>query len=66
MAVQGQPFTYPPFAGLVFVPFELLGNVGARWVLTAVSIACYVLVVLVCARRLRMASRLRASSPWQV
>jgi alpha-1,2-mannosyltransferase len=54
VSVQGQPFTYPPFAGLVFVPFELLGNVGARWVLTAVSIACYILVVVVCARRLRM------------
>jgi alpha-1,2-mannosyltransferase len=54
VSVQGQPFTYPPFAALVFVPFEQLGNVDARWVLTAVSIACYVLVVVLCARRLRM------------
>lgn len=54
VTVQGQPFTYTPFAALLFVPLELLGNVGARSVLTVVSIACYVLVVLVCSRRLRM------------
>ena len=54
VSVQGQPFTYPPFAALLFVPLELLGNVGARGVLTAASIGCYFLVVVVCARRLRM------------
>ena len=54
VSVQGQPFTYPPFAALIFVPLELLGNVGARGVLTAASIGCYFLVVVVCARRLRM------------
>ncbi len=37
VSVQGQPFTYPPFAALLFVPLELLGNVDARWVLTAGS-----------------------------
>ncbi len=54
VGVQGQPFTYPPFAALVFIPFELLGNVGARWVLTTASIGCYLLVVVLCARRLHM------------
>jgi len=54
VSVQGQPFTYTPFAAVFFVPLELLGNVDARWVLTAVSITCYLLVVVVCARRLRM------------
>ena len=54
VSVQGQPFTYTPFAALFFVPLELLGNVIARWVLTTASIGCYLLVVVVCARRLRM------------
>jgi len=52
--LQGQLFTYPPFAALFFVPLELLGNVDARWVLTAASIGCYVVVINVCARRLGM------------
>ena len=52
--MQGQSFTYTPFAALSFVPLELLGKVDSRWVLTAVSIGCYLLVVIVCARRLRM------------
>jgi alpha-1,2-mannosyltransferase len=52
--VQGQVFTYPPFAAVIFVPLELFGNVGARWVLTTASIVAYVVVIAVCARRLRM------------
>jgi len=56
VSVQDQFFTYPPFAALIFTPLELLGTVGARWALTLVSIGCYVLVVIVCARRLRMSS----------
>jgi len=54
VSVQGQPFTYPPLAAVLFVPLELLGNVNARALLTAASIACFVIVVVVCARRLRM------------
>jgi alpha-1,2-mannosyltransferase len=54
VSVQGQFFTYPPFAALFFVPLEWLGSVGARWALTAASIGCYVLVLAVCARRFRM------------
>lgn len=56
VSVQDQFFTYPPFAALIFTPLELLGTVGARWALTLVSIGCYVLVVIACARRLRMSS----------
>jgi alpha-1,2-mannosyltransferase len=54
VSVHGLPFTYSPFAALLFVPFQMLGNVDARWVLSAASIGSYVLVVVVCARRLRM------------
>lgn len=52
--VQGQVFTYPPFAAVFFVPLELLGDVGARWALTVASIGSYVVIVVVCARRLGM------------
>jgi alpha-1,2-mannosyltransferase len=54
VTVHGLPFTYPPFAAVLYVPLELLGNVGARWVLTLASIGCYALVVVLCASRLRM------------
>lgn len=36
------------------MPFQLLGDGGARWALTVASVGCYVLVVVLCARRLRM------------
>lgn len=54
VSVHGLPFTYPPFAALLFVPLHLLGVATARGVLTAASIGCYVVVIVVCARRLRM------------
>lgn len=54
VSVHGLPFTYPPFAALLFVPLHLLGAATARGVLTAASIGCYVVVIVVCARRLRM------------
>jgi alpha-1,2-mannosyltransferase len=54
VSVQGQPFTYPPFAALLFIPLEIMGSAGARWVMTVASIGCYALLVTVCARRLRM------------
>jgi alpha-1,2-mannosyltransferase len=52
--LQGQVFTYPPFAAFIFIPLALLGYVDARWVLTAASISCYGVIIVVCARRLRM------------
>lgn len=57
ISVEGLPFTYPPFAALLFVPLEVMGRGDARFALTVASIVCYVLVVLVCARRLQM-------NPW--
>ena len=54
VSVHGLPFTYSPFAALLFVPLQLLGDAEARWAITAVSVGSYVLVVVVCARRLRM------------
>jgi alpha-1,2-mannosyltransferase len=54
VGVQSLLFKYPPFAALFFVPFEMLGNVDARWALTVASMLCYLLVVVLCARRLQM------------
>lgn len=54
VSAHGLPFTYSPFAALLFVPLQMLGNVDARWALTAASIGSYVVVVVVCARRLQM------------
>jgi alpha-1,2-mannosyltransferase len=54
VSADALPFTYPPFAAMLFVPLHFLGESGARWVLTAGSLGCYVVVLLVCARRLRM------------
>src|SRR5450631_1870770 len=54
VSAHGLPFTYPPFAAVLYTPLELLGAGGARWTLTMASIACYLVVVVVCARRLRM------------
>jgi alpha-1,2-mannosyltransferase len=54
VSVQGQLFTYPPFAAVFFVPLALLGDFGAHWALSVASIGCYVVVVVMCARRLRM------------
>jgi alpha-1,2-mannosyltransferase len=60
VSVHGLPFTYPPFAAVLYVPLDLLGAIGARWVLTVVSISCYVVVLVVCARRLRMSLAIAA------
>jgi alpha-1,2-mannosyltransferase len=54
VSVHGLPFTYPPFAAVLFVPLGLLGNTGAQWVLTLASVGCYGLVIALCARRLGM------------
>ena len=48
------PFTYSPFAALLFIPFQLLGTAGARWVFTAGSVAGYLVAAGVCGRRLRL------------
>ncbi|MBG6216188.1 alpha-1,2-mannosyltransferase [Arthrobacter sp. CAN_A6] len=38
------PFTYPPFAALVFIPLALLPAPGALVLVTAVSLACLLVV----------------------
>ncbi|MDQ1482426.1 MAG: alpha,2-mannosyltransferase, partial [Actinomycetota bacterium] len=58
VSVHGLPFTYPPFAAVLFVPLQVLGQGGARWALTVASMGCYVVVVAVCARRLRISPAL--------
>jgi alpha-1,2-mannosyltransferase len=60
VSVHGLPFTYPPFAAVLYVPLELLGHLGARWVISLASVGCYVVVVVVCARRLRMSLAMAA------
>lgn len=34
------PFTYPPFAALIFAPFSLLPVVAQIWTMTMVSVVC--------------------------
>ena len=54
VTVHGLPFTYPPFAAVVFVPLALLPDVAARVVLTLVSWAALATVVEVLRRRLAL------------
>ena len=49
--VLGLPFTYPPFAAVVFVPLALLGTEAARIVFTLVSLAAFVVSGGLVARR---------------
>ena len=46
-------FTYPPFAALSFVPMTLLGPVGARAALTALSAIALVVCIGLCVRMVR-------------
>ena len=48
------PFTYSPFAAVVFVPLNLLTATGARWVFTLGSLACYLFAVGAIGWRLRL------------
>ncbi len=51
------PFTYSPFAAVVFIPFHLLSPAGARWVFTVGSLACFLVAVGACGRQLRLSWR---------
>ena len=51
------PFTYSPFAAVVFAPLSFLSITTARWLFTIGSLLSYLVVVTVCGRRLRL--------PWQ-
>ncbi|MGI8577700.1 MAG: glycosyltransferase 87 family protein [Nocardioidaceae bacterium] len=46
------PFTYPPFAAILFVPLYFLGPIGAAVMFTLVSLTCYAVFAVVCARSL--------------
>lgn len=48
------PFTYSPFAAVLFTPLHLLGFTGARWVFTLGSLVSYLVVVGACGWRLRL------------
>jgi alpha-1,2-mannosyltransferase len=48
------PFTYSPFAALVFTPLQLSSVTGARWAVTVGSLVCYLVVVGTCGWRLRL------------
>jgi alpha-1,2-mannosyltransferase len=48
------PFTYSPFAAVVFSPLLFMGSTGARWVLTLGSLASYVVVIGTFGWRLRL------------
>ncbi|MBG6183951.1 alpha-1,2-mannosyltransferase [Arthrobacter sp. CAN_A214] len=60
------PFTYPPFSALVFIPLALLPVSGALVVVTAVSLACLLVVARWVGRYLadRQALPLWASTRW--
>ncbi|MGO4596696.1 glycosyltransferase 87 family protein [Terrabacter sp. 2RAF25] len=49
------PFTYSPFAAVMFVPFSMLQAEVGRVLFTLVSLTCYTLVVATVSRRLRLA-----------
>ena len=52
--VHGLPFTYPPFAAALFTPLSLVPVQVAGSLFTAGSLACYVVIVFVCARSARI------------
>lgn len=51
------PFTYSPFAALVFAPLHLYGSTAARWVFTAGSVVSYLVAVAAVGWRLRLPRR---------
>jgi alpha-1,2-mannosyltransferase len=52
------PFTYPPFAAVVFTPLHLLSADGARLVFTLGSLVSYLVAVVACGWALRLRWRL--------
>lgn len=52
-ASSGLPFTYPPFAAIVFGPISLLPDPVARALITAAGMACLLAILRMLQRRLR-------------
>jgi alpha-1,2-mannosyltransferase len=48
------PFTYSPFAAVLFTPLHLLSSSGARWVFTIGSLVGYLVAIGACGWRLRL------------
>jgi len=48
------PFTYPPFAAVVFTPLHFLSSTGSRWVFTLGSLVSYLVAVGAFGWRLRL------------
>jgi alpha-1,2-mannosyltransferase len=48
------PFTYSPFAAVVFTPLHFIGATAARWAATIGSLVSYLAVVGACGWRLRL------------
>jgi alpha-1,2-mannosyltransferase len=48
------PFTYSPFAAVVFTPLHLLSSTGARWAFTLGSLVSYLVVIGAFGWRLRL------------
>ena len=48
------PFTYSPFAAVVFTPLHILSSTGARWVFTLGSLVSYLVAVGALGWRLRL------------
>ncbi|HEY2167502.1 MAG TPA: glycosyltransferase 87 family protein [Jatrophihabitantaceae bacterium] len=51
------PFTYPPFAALLFTPLSITGRTPAIAAITAASLLSYVVIVRVCATVLALPAR---------
>lgn len=51
-SVDGLPFTYPPFAGVVFIPFDLFPPTVAFAIWTVLSVASLLLIAWLTAERL--------------
>lgn len=47
-------FTYPPFAALVFVPIQVIGEYPADVLMTLLSVAAYAVVAVVLGRQMRL------------
>ncbi|HET9139792.1 glycosyltransferase 87 family protein [Actinophytocola sp.] len=58
------PFTYPPVAAVLFVPFALLPWVAASIMLTCMSIAALVIVLVVVLRNLALPHKVAIRPTW--
>ena len=53
-SIHGLPFTYPPFAAVLFMPLTLVGTSASRYVMVGLTFAAYLAVGTIVARRLRL------------